>query len=69
VAFLFSGAVLPEYCRRDAHRALIHARLVAAMSEGLSFAAAWAVPGSASERHLQRGGLDPLYVRETWVRS
>jgi len=67
VGFLFSGSVLPPYRGLGAQRALIHARLVAAMGEGLQFAVSGAAPGSVSERNLRRSGLDPLFLRETWV--
>ena len=67
VALLFATSVLPEHRGQGAQRALIHARMVAAMGEGLQWAMAYAVPSSSSERNLRGVGLDPLYTRETWV--
>jgi len=69
LAVLFSGSVLPEHRGLGAHRALLHARLVAAMGEGVPFVMAMAAPGSASARNLVRAGFDPLFLRETWVEA
>lgn len=67
VGLLFATAVLPDHRGQGAQRALIHARMVAAMGEGLQWAMAYAAPGSSSERNLRGLGLDPLYRRETLV--
>jgi ribosomal protein S18 acetylase RimI-like enzyme len=57
LAFLYSGAVLPEFRRRGVHRALLAARLAYAARRGAARAAMKALAASPSERSALRAGF------------
>lgn len=69
VVELGSDAVLPAMRRRGVHRALVAARLADAHAAGCDLAMAITVPGSDSQRNLQRLGFELAYHRLVAMRS
>jgi GNAT superfamily N-acetyltransferase len=57
-AFLYAGAVLPEYRGRGVHRALLHARTVFAASRGASRTTIKTEAGSLAEHSIVRAGFE-----------
>lgn len=68
-AFLGNAYTLPEFRGRGAHAALLAARLQAAARQGLVAVYTDVEPGSDSERHVRRGGLQPLGRHQLWCRG
>jgi ribosomal protein S18 acetylase RimI-like enzyme len=62
VAKLFSTSTVPEFRRRGVHTALLRARLQAA-ARTCELALVSAVPGSESQRNLERAGFRVAYTR------
>jgi len=58
VAFLFSGAVLPQFRGRGVHRALLHARAAFGASHGTARAAFKTVERSPAARSAERAGFE-----------
>ena len=67
-AILFSAATTPTFRRRGVHTALVAARLAAAEEAGCDLAVALPLPGSDSERNLERAGFRSAYTRLVTVR-
>lgn len=63
LASLFYTATLPQFQRRGVQAALIHARLRAAVDAGCDLATVAPIPGTDSERNVQRHGFQPVYTR------
>jgi GNAT superfamily N-acetyltransferase len=62
VAYLYSGAVLPQFRGRGVHRALLRARAEFGASRGAARTALKAVEGSAAERSVRRAGFERTAV-------
>jgi GNAT superfamily N-acetyltransferase len=58
IAFLYAGAVLPEYRRRGVHRALLHARAAFGASRGASRTTIKTEAGSPAEHSIVRAGFE-----------
>jgi GNAT superfamily N-acetyltransferase len=69
IAALFYSCTLPQFRRRGIHSVLLHFRLQRAREHGCQFAVATALPGSDSERNLQRHGFAPLYEKQTYIKN
>lgn len=63
VAALFSTSTHPEFRRHGVHAGLIAARLSYALAAGCDMAMVTTVPGSDSQRNMQRAGFEVLYTR------
>jgi len=63
LAALFGGATLPAFRRSGAHGALLAERLDLAARGGAEWATAGALPGSASQRNMERRGFRVAYTR------
>ena len=68
VAVLFSASTLPVHRGRGVQAALLRARLADAAARGCDLAVVMVVPGSDSERNLERFGFRPAYTRAVLVR-
>jgi GNAT superfamily N-acetyltransferase len=60
VAFLFSGAVLPEFRGRRVHRALLRARAAFGVSRGANRTTVEAFDATAAERSIRRAGFERI---------
>jgi ribosomal protein S18 acetylase RimI-like enzyme len=69
VASLFGAAVMPDHRERGAHRALIQARLEAAIEYGCDVATCSAPPCSGAERNLERWGFKHAYAKVVMQRA
>ncbi len=58
IAFLYAGAVLPEYRKRGVHRALLHARAAFGASRGASRTTIKTEVGSPAEHSIVRAGFE-----------
>jgi GNAT superfamily N-acetyltransferase len=58
IAFLYAGAVVPEYRGRGVHRALLHARAAFGASRGAARTAIKTEDGSSAERSIVRAGFE-----------
>ncbi|HEX6291588.1 MAG TPA: GNAT family N-acetyltransferase [Herpetosiphonaceae bacterium] len=63
LATFFSTSTRVEYRRRGVHTALLRARLAAAASAGCGLATVAPLPGSDSQRNVQRAGFQIAYTR------
>jgi GNAT superfamily N-acetyltransferase len=63
LATLFYAATLPEFRQRGVQTALLHARLSAAVEAGCDLATVAPIPGTQSERNVQRQGFGVAYTR------
>jgi len=63
LAALFYAATLPEFRQRGVQTALLHARLSAAVEAGCDLATVAPIPGTQSERNVQRRGFRVAYTR------
>jgi ribosomal protein S18 acetylase RimI-like enzyme len=63
LASLFGGATLPAFRRAGAHSALLAERLALAARAGAEWATAGALPGSISQRNMERLGFRVAYTR------
>ncbi len=68
VAPLFGSCTLPQFRHRGVHAALLNFRLRRAREAGCAMAIATAMPGSDSERNLQRCGFSVAYEKRTYVK-
>lgn len=57
-AYLFSGAVLPEFRRRGVHTALLHARAAFGFGRDARWAAIKSLVGSEGEESVRRAGFE-----------
>lgn len=67
VGWLNSGATVQRYRGRGVQTALIRHRIDLARQLGTDLVCSLVAAGSASERNLRRGGLEPLCDRELWL--
>ncbi len=67
LARLSGTSTLPDFRGRGVHRALVHARLGLATAERCDLAAVGAVPGSVSQRNVERRGFRVAYTRARMV--
>ena len=63
VAWLSADATLPQFRRRGVQQALQAARLTLGAYEGCEMAVTEAVPGSPSQRNMERAGFRVAYTR------
>lgn len=63
IGWLSADTTLPQFRRRGVHGALQRARLALARDAGCELALTEAMPGSASERNMQRLGFRVAYTR------
>jgi GNAT superfamily N-acetyltransferase len=68
-ALLAGSAVLPKYRNRGIHSALLRARLDHARRLGCDIAFMGALPGSGSQRNVERLGFRVAYTRVAFVRE
>ncbi len=66
VALFAGSATVPELRRRGLQRALLQARLRAALERGCDLAMMVAEPGSESQRNAERQGFRIAYTRIKW---
>ena len=66
VAVLAGASTIPEWRKRGAQRALLHARLEYAARSGCDIAMVVTEPGSASQRNSERQGFRIAYTRTKW---
>jgi GNAT superfamily N-acetyltransferase len=69
IASLFGGATLPAFRRSGAHGALLAERLEWAARAGAEWATAGALPGSVSQRNMERRGFRVAYTRPVLGKS
>lgn len=69
VAGLFGASTLPAFRRQGIQSALLAARLGWAQSQGCDLAASIALPGSASQRNIERAGFHVAYTRTKMIRE
>jgi len=67
IAFVNGCAVRPAFRRRGAHGALIRARLDRARELGFSLACSSTMPGTASQRNIERHGFSFVYPKLVMV--
>ncbi len=65
----FGSCTRPEFRRCGVHAALLRFRLQRARQHGCPSVMATTIPGSDSERNLQRHGFSVAYEKLTWVRK
>lgn len=66
IAVLSGGATLRSYRRRGLQRALLSQRIRLAYACGIHDFYVRAMPGSASQRNLERVGLRPRHLLQVW---
>ena len=66
VGYLANASTLPHYRRRGVQTALIVARIADAVGSGCDVIASQAQFGSASQRNLERAGLQVAYTKAVW---
>jgi GNAT superfamily N-acetyltransferase len=66
IALLAGASTIPEWRRRGAQLALLHARLRYAAANGCTIAMMCALPGSGSQRNAERHGFRVVYTRLKW---
>ena len=69
VASLGGAGTLPEFRNRGGQKALLLARLALAAQSGCDLASVATMPGSASQRNVERQGFRVLYTRSKWMRA
>ena len=69
IAALFGTATLPEYRRRGVQSALIARRLHEAADAGCEYAVVSTLPGSGSQRNMERRGFRLAYTKLVMVRE
>jgi GNAT superfamily N-acetyltransferase len=69
VAFLAGSATRPSHRNRGIHTALLHARLAHARHHGCDLAVMGALPGSGSQRNVERLGFRVAYTRVAFLRD
>jgi GNAT superfamily N-acetyltransferase len=63
VAYLMADGVAPAFRGRGLQRALIEARMAAAIAAGCDLAAATTIPGTLSQRNYERCGFRVMYTK------
>jgi GNAT superfamily N-acetyltransferase len=69
VAYLFAASTLPAHRQRGVQAALLEARLSHAGESGCDLATVSTVPGTASQRNVERHGFRVAYTRVIVVRA
>ena len=69
VASLYGTSTLPAFRKRGVHTALIQARLAFAVAAGCDLAKVTTLPGSGSQRNVERQGFRVAYTRTVMVRE
>jgi GNAT superfamily N-acetyltransferase len=69
VAYLADAATIPEYRRRGVQGALIRQRIADARQSSARFAFSRAEFGTASQRNLERAGLQSRYMVSIWTKQ
>ena len=69
IAALFGTATLPEFRGRGVHTALINRRLWEAAKAGCEYAVVSTLPGSGSQRNMERRGFRVAYTKLVMVRT
>jgi hypothetical protein len=69
IAALYGTATLPEFRRRGAQSALIARRLYEAALAGCEYAVVSTLPGSGSQRNMERRGFRVAYTKVVMVRE
>ena len=69
IVALFGTATLPEFRRRGVQTALIRQRLWEAAHSGCEYAVVSTMPGSGSQRNMERRGFRVAYTKLVMVRS
>lgn len=67
VGILFSTSVRPEFRRLGVHAALLEARVRYAHDQGCELLMVQTVPGSASQRNVERAGFRIAYTKPTMI--
>jgi len=69
IAALFGTATVPEYRGRGVQTALIHRRLWEAAQAGCEYAVVSTLPGSGSQRNMERRGFRVAYTKIVMIRT
>jgi GNAT superfamily N-acetyltransferase len=69
IAALFGTSTLPEFRRRGVQTALINRRLWEAAGQGCEYAVVSTMPGSGSQRNMERRGFRVAYTKLVMVRT
>jgi len=69
IAALFGSATLPEFRRRGVQTSLINRRLWEAGNAGCEYAVVSTMPGSGSQRNMERRGFRLAYTKLVMVRT
>jgi hypothetical protein len=69
VASLGGAGTLPEFRNRGVQNALLLARLAKAVEEGCDLAMVATLPGSGSQRNVERHGFRVVYTRTKFIRE
>jgi GNAT superfamily N-acetyltransferase len=69
IAALFGSATVPEYRGRGVQTALIQRRLWEALQAGCEYAVVSTLPGSGSQRNMERRGFRVAYTKIVLVRT
>lgn len=69
IAGMDGASTLPQFRRRGIQTALVQTRLAMAAAAGCEFAMAVTLPGSASQRNMERRGYRVVYTRCKFVRE
>ena len=69
IAALFGTATLPEFRRRGVQTSLINRRLWEAAKAGCEYAVVSTLPGSGSQRNMERMGFRVAYTKLVMVRT
>ena len=69
IVALFGTATLPGFRRRGVQTALIRQRLWEAAQSGCEYAVVSTMPGSGSQRNMERRGFRVAYTKLVMVRS
>ena len=69
IAAMFGTATLPEFRHRGVQTALIHRRLWEAAKQGCEYAVVSTLPGSGSQRNMERMGFRVAYTKLVMVRT
>ena len=69
IVALFGTATLPGFRRRGVQTALIRQRLWEAAQSGCEYAVVSTMPGSGSQRNMERRGFRVAYTKRVMVRS
>jgi ribosomal protein S18 acetylase RimI-like enzyme len=69
LAAIYGSCTVPEFRRLGVHGEMLRLRVETARAAGCDMVMATALPGSDSERNLERCGFEVCYVKKTWVKA